>query len=225
MHIEPGLVSESKLWLSYVTAAGAGAYALKLAAHDLADRGLPSLALRSIATAALVFSFFEILPHYPVGVSEVHLILGSTLFLVFGMAPAAIGLALGLLLQGLLVAPFDLPQFGMNLTTLLVPLFALQAVAKRIIAPDTAYMDLSYAQVLQLSATYQAGIVGWVAFWAVYGQGFLAENVQSIAAFGSAYLLVIVIEPLADLAVLAAAKAARALKGSALLERRLHGGA
>ena len=31
MHIEPGLVDESKIWLSYVTAAGAGAWTLKLA--------------------------------------------------------------------------------------------------------------------------------------------------------------------------------------------------
>jgi ABC-type Co2+ transport system permease subunit len=225
MHIEPGLVAESKIWLSYATAAGAGAYALKLAAHDVVERGLPSLALRSAAAAALVFSFFEILPHYPVGVSEVHLILGSTLFLLFGIAPAAIGLALGLLIQGLFFAPFDLPQYGMNVTTLLVPLFALRAVSKRIIAPNTPYVDLSYAQVLKLSATYQAGIVGWVAFWAIYGQGYAAENLQSIATFGVAYLLVIVIEPLADLAVLAAAKAARALNGSALVERRLYNGA
>ena len=59
-----------------------------------------------------MFVVFEILPHWPVGVSEVHLILGSTLFLVVGAAPAAIGLAAGLLFQGLFFAPFDLPQFG-----------------------------------------------------------------------------------------------------------------
>jgi hypothetical protein len=33
-------------------------------------------------------------------VSEVHFILGSTLFLMFGAAPAAFGLAIGLLTQG-----------------------------------------------------------------------------------------------------------------------------
>ena len=36
-----------------------------------------------------------------------------------------LALALGLLVQGLFFAPFDLPQYGMNVTTLLVPLFAL----------------------------------------------------------------------------------------------------
>src|SRR3546814_15679750 len=88
------------------------------------DCGTAALALRSVATTALVFSFFEVLPHYPVGVSEVHLILGSTLFLIFGAGAASIGLAAGLLLQGLFFAPFDLPQYGINVTTLLVPLFA-----------------------------------------------------------------------------------------------------
>jgi hypothetical protein len=222
MHIEPGLVDAGKIWLSYVTAGAAGAYALKLAAAEIRARGAASLAGRSLATTALVFSFFEILPHHPVGVSEVHLILGSTLFLLFGAAPAALGLALGLLVQGLAFAPFDLPQYGMNVTTLLVPLFALSALARRIIAPNTPYVDLRYGQALALSTAYQAGIVAWVAFWALYGEGVGADNLASVASFGAAYMLVIVVEPLVDLAVLAAAKGLRALRGSGLVERRLY---
>jgi ABC-type Co2+ transport system permease subunit len=225
MHIEPGLVAEGKIWLSYVTAVGAGGYALKLAADAARERGLASLGLRSVATTALVFAFFEVLPHHPVGVSEVHLILGSTLFLIFGIAPAAIGLALGLLIQGVFFAPFDLPQYGMNVTTLLVPLFALTALARRIVAPDTPYVELKYRQALALSTTYQAGIVAWVAFWAFYGDGFTVANAASIFTFGAAYMLVIVVEPLVDLAVLAAAKALHGLRGSALLERRLYNAA
>jgi hypothetical protein len=92
-------------------------------------------------------------------VSEVHFILGSTLFLIFGAAPAAFGLALGLLLQGVLFAAGDLPQYFINVTTLLVPLFAVTAMAKRIIAPNTAYIDLTYTQALKLSTTCQAGVV------------------------------------------------------------------
>ena len=53
-----------------------------------------------------------------------HLILGSTLLLLFGAGAAAIGLAVGLLIQGLFFAQFDLPQYGMNVTTLLLPLGA-----------------------------------------------------------------------------------------------------
>ncbi|MBB3769907.1 ABC-type Co2+ transport system permease subunit [Angulomicrobium tetraedrale] len=225
MHIEPGLVAEGKIWLSYVTAAGAGTYALKLAADAVRERGLGSLVVRSAMTTALVFAFFEVLPHHPVGVSEVHLILGSTLFLIFGLAPAAIGLALGLLIQGLFFAPFDLPQYGMNVTTLLVPLFALTALAGRIIAPNTPYVELKYRQALALSTTYQAGIVVWVAFWAFYGQGFTVENAASIGSFGAAYMLVVLVEPLVDLAVLAAAKALNGLKGSPIFERRLYNAA
>ena len=222
MHIEPGLVDGGKIWLSYVTAAGAGGFALKLAWSEIRERGAASLLARSAATTALVFTFFEVLPHYPVGVSEVHLILGSTLFLIFGAAPAAIGLALGLLIQGLFFAPFDLPQYGMNVTTLLVPLFGLGFLAQRIIAPKTPYVDLKYRQALALSTTYQAGIVSWVAFWAFYGQGFTAENAVAITTFGAAYMLVIIIEPLADLAVLAGAKLVHGLRGSALIETRLY---
>ncbi|MFW0153471.1 energy-coupling factor ABC transporter permease [Mycobacterium sp. smrl_JER01] len=206
MHIEPGIVDGAKIVLSYVTAAGAGAYALHVARKHLTERGAGSLLLGSAATTVLTLAFFEVLPHFPVGVSEVHLILGSTLFLLFGAAPAAFGLALGLLIQGLVFAPFDLPQYGMNVTTLLVPLFALQYVAHRAIAPKTRYIDLKYRQALALSATYQAGIVSWVTFWALYGQGFTAEAVGGIATFGLAYMAVILAEPLADLGVLAAAK-------------------
>jgi hypothetical protein len=222
MHIEPGVVDGTKIALSYATAAGVGGYALKLAWQDLRERGAVSLAARSLLSAVLVFTFFEVLPHYPIGVSEVHLILGSTLFLILGAAPAAFGLALGLAIQGLLFAPTDLPQYGMNVTTLLVPLFALQALAKRIIAPHTPYVELKYRQALALSTTYQAGVVGWVAFWAFYGQGFGAENIAAVGSFGAAYLLVIAFEPAFDLAVLAAAKSLHVLRGSALVERRLH---
>ena len=137
VHIEPGIVEGPKIILSYLTAGGAGLYGAHAAWQLIKKRGVAALLMRSMATTVLVFTFFQIFPHYPVGVSEVHLILGSTLFLLFGVAPAAIGLASGLLIQGLFFAPFDLPQYGMNVTTLLVPLFALQLVANRVIAPQT----------------------------------------------------------------------------------------
>lgn len=222
MHIEPGIVDGAKIGLSYATAATAGAYALKLSVAAVRDKGVMSLAMRALITTALVFSFFELLPHYPVGVSEVHFILGSTLFLILGAAPAAMGLALGLLLQGLFFAPADLPQYGMNITTLLVPLFAIAALAERIIPKDTPYVDLKYTQALALSTAYQAGIVSWVAFWALYGAGFEAGNMSAIATFGSAYMLVVLVEPVADLAVLALAKSLHALEDSGLVTPRLH---
>lgn len=89
------------------------------------------------------FQLFQLPPHVPVGVSEVHLILGATRFLLFGEAPTAIGLAFGLLLQGLSFAPFDLPHY-------------------RLIAHCTAYVDLRYGSALALSLPVRPGSsAGW----------------------------------------------------------------
>jgi ABC-type Co2+ transport system permease subunit len=223
MHIEPDVVAGAKLFLSYATAAGAFALTVKLARDSLRDNGgAAALALRSLLTTALVFCFFEVLPHHPVGVSEVHLILGSTLLLLFGAGAAAIGLAAGLLLQGLLFAPFDLPQYGMNVTTLLVPLWGIHLLARRIIPARTAYVDTSYRQALALSTAYQGGIVAWVAFWAFYGNGFSAENLLSVGSFGLAYMSVILLEPLIDLGVLAVAKTLARYSQGPLFNVRLH---
>lgn len=223
MHIEPDVVTGAKIFLSYATAAGALGLTVKLARDSVRDNGgAAALALRSLLTTALVFFFFEVLPHHPVGVSEVHLILGSTLLLLFGAGAAAIGLAAGLLIQGVLFAQFDLPQYGMNVTTLLVPLWAIHVLAKRIIPARTAYVDTSYKQALALSTAYQGGIVAWVAFWAVYGHGFSSENLASVGSFGLAYMSVVLLEPLIDLGVLAAAKALAQYSRGPLFNVRLH---
>ncbi|MDP2732998.1 MAG: energy-coupling factor ABC transporter permease [Hoeflea sp.] len=223
MHIEPGVVDGAKIVLSYATAAAAAGLTLKMSLDTITkDGGAAALAMRSVITTLLVFTFFEVFPHHAVGVSEVHLILGSTLYLLFGAGPAAIGLALGLLAQGVFFAPFDLPQYSMNVTTLLVPLYAMSLIARRIIPAGTAYMDVSYKQALALSTSYQGGIVMWVGFWALYGHGFGAENLAQIASFGAAYMLVIIIEPLADLGVLALAKTMHRLEGNPVVSNRLY---
>ncbi len=220
MHIEPGVVTGAKMALGAVTAAGSFTVAAKMAFSDARIAEMPALAVRSLITTVLVFAFFQVLPHAPVGVSEVHLIMGSTLFLLFGAPAAMIGLASGLALQGLFFAPLDLPQYGMNVTTLLVPLYTMSLLAKRIIPAGTAYKDVSYKQALALSSTFQGGIVAWVAFWAFYGQGFGAESIVGVATFGAAYMTVIIIEPLVDLGALAVAKKMHKFDG--LFVGRLH---
>ncbi|MDR7126993.1 energy-coupling factor ABC transporter permease [Pseudotabrizicola sp. 4114] len=215
MHIEPGLVDASKIVLSYATAATAVAAGVFHMRKDITQSGGTMFVARSIVAMIAVIIFFEVLPHFPVGVSEVHLILGSSLLLMLGTGPAAVGLGLGLLIQGVFVSPFDLPQYGMNLTTLLAPLFVIHAIASKSLA-GRGYTSLGYAEVFKLSLVYQGGIVAWVAFWAIYGQGVGAANIQAIAAFGASYMLVVLIEPLADLALLFVAKK---LKSGAL--RRL----
>jgi ABC-type Co2+ transport system permease subunit len=221
MHIEPGIVDGAKMVLGYVTATGAIGYSAKLALDTVKRDGVAPLAVRALMAVVLVFSFFEILPHYPVGVSEVHFILGSTLFLLLGAGPAALGLALGLLVQGLFFAPADLPQYGMNVTSLLVPLLLVDVMARRIIPANTAYKDVSYGQALKLSTAYQGGVVAWVGFWAVYGSGVGADNLAQIASFSAAYMGVVIVEPLLDLAILAAAKSLHQLADSKLFQSRL----
>ena len=220
MLIEPGFIDGGKITFSATRSTAAGATALYHVVKAGRESGLASVAIRSLIATLGVFVFFEVLPHFPVGVSEVHFILGSTLFLILGAGPAAIGLAVGLLIQGLFFSAFELPQYGANLTTLLVPLFALHELAKRMIAPGTAYVDLAYSQVLALSTVYQAGVVAWVAFWAVYGAGFGVANLAAIGTFGAAYMAVVLIEPLADLAVLGLAKSLKGA-GSRLVTPRL----
>lgn len=225
MHMEPGIVDGSKMLLSYGTAGACALYAAKLSLDHVRQEGGVSLLLRSALAAMLVFVFFEVFPHVPVGVSEVHLILGSSLFLLLGAAPTAIGLAVGLALQSLFFEPQDLPQHGMNATTLLAALFAVQAVARRVVPADLAYVDLRYTHVLKMSVVFQGGIVAWVAFWTVYGRGFGVQTLQDVGSFGAAYMTVVLLEPLIDLAVLAAAKRLRGRSsrgGSMLVTRRLH---
>ena len=206
MHIEPGVVNEAKIALGHAAAAGAAGLIIKYSVDTLRQSNSAAFALRSIVAALLTVFFFEVLPKFPVGVSEVHFIFGSTLFLLFGAAPAAIGLAVGLAIQSLFLSPADMPQYFMNATTLLFPLFAISWIAGRIITPNKAYVDLTYKQVLKLSATYQAGIVAWVALWAFYGQGFGVDNISAVSNFGVAYLSVILVEPVVDVAVLTIAK-------------------
>ena len=222
MHMEPGIVQGAKIVLSYGTATVSFGVAAKLALENIKKSGMLPMVVKTIITSLLVLMFFEVFPHEPVGVSEVHLILGSTLFLIFGAAPAAFGLAFGLLTQGLFFASFDLPQYGMNVTTLLMPLFAMSIMAKKIIPQNIAYKDIKYMDALKLSVIFQGGIVTWVAFWALYGEGFGMENLTSVFSFGAAYMSVIILEPLIDLAVLAGAKALNSLQNSSFVENRLY---
>jgi len=222
MHIEAGVVQGVKMVFSYGTAALSFGIAGKLALESIKDNGTISFIGKTLISTILVFIFFEVFPHHPVGVSEVHFILGSTLFLLFGAAPAAFGLAFGLLIQGIFFAPFDLPQYGVNVTTLLMPLFAMIYLAKKVIPENIAYKDIQYKDALKLSLAYQGGIVTWVAFWALFGQGFGAENLAAVSSFAIAYMSVVILEPLIDLAILAGAKTLNSLKDSSFINTRVY---
>ena len=207
MHIEPGVVNGAKIGLSYLTGAAAIAIGLKLLIQRIFNNTSVLLtAVRCLITTVFVFSFFEILPQYPLGVSEVHFIFGATLFLFFGAGATAFGLVAGLSLQGLLLAPSDLPQLYINISTLLFPLFAVSYISKKIIPANIAYTDLKYRHVISLTGIYQGGIILWVAFWCFYGQGFNQETFYNVGIFSLAYSTVIGIECLLDVGLLATLK-------------------
>ena len=207
MHIEPGVVNGAKIGLSYLTGATAIAIGLKLLIQRIFNNTSVLLtAVRCLITTVFVFSFFEILPQYPLGVSEVHFIFGATLFLFFGAGATAFGLVAGLSLQGLLLAPSDLPQLYINISTLLFPLFAVSYISKKIIPANIAYTDLKYRHVISLTGIYQGGIILWVAFWCFYGQGFNQETFYNVGIFSLAYSTVIGIECLLDVGLLATLK-------------------
>ena len=222
MHIEAGVVAGAKMLLGYGTAVGVLGMSAKLALENVKENGVLSFVLKSIIATIVVFFCFEVLPHYPVGVSEVHLILGTTIFLVFGIAPAAFGLAFGLLIQGLFFAQFDLPQYGINVTTLLASMIMLNYASKKIIPQGVAYKDISYSQMFKMSVIWEGAIVSWVAFWAFYGQGFGAENLANVFSFGGAYMGVVLIEPFIDLAVLAGVKAFTSGDCNIFFDKKLH---
>ena len=222
MHIEPGVVNGAKIGLSFLTGATAIAIGLKLLIQRMSNnRSVSVTAIRCLITTIFVFSFFEILPQYPLGVSEVHFIFGATLFLFFGAGVTAFGLVAGLSLQGLLLAPSDLPQLYINTSTLLFPLFAVSYIAKKIIPANIAYTDLRYKQVISLTGVYQGGIILWVAFWCFYGQGFNQETFYNVGVFSLAYSTVIGIECLLDVGLLAISKSYKKRSLPSVFNKRL----
>ena len=222
MHIEPGVVNGAKIGLSYLTGAAAIAIGFKLLIQRMFNNTSVLLtAVRCLITTVFVFSFFEILPQYPLGVSEVHFIFGATLFLFFGAGATAFGLVAGLSLQGLLLAPSDLPQLYINISTLLFPLFAVSYISKKIIPANIAYTDLKYRHVISLTGIYQGGIILWVAFWCFYGQGFNQETFYNVGIFSLAYSTVIGIECLLDVGLLATLKSYKKRSLPSVFNQRL----
>ena len=222
MHIEPGVVTGTKTGLSFLTGATAIAIGFKMLIQPmLSNTSMLITCFRCLITTIFVFSFFEVLPQYPLGVSEVHFIFGATLFLFFGAGATAFGLVAGLALQGLLFAPSDLPQLYINISTLLFPLFAVSYISKKIIPAQCTYSDLRYRNVLTLTGLYQGGIILWVAFWCFYGQGFSQETFYSVGLFSAAYSTVIGIECLLDVGLLAMCKSVKKQSLPAILNHRL----
>jgi hypothetical protein len=202
MHIEPGVVDGAKLAIGYATAVGFMGLTFRYLIKDILKGHANRLLVETIVTAFITLLSFEVFPHPTVWVSEVHIILGSTLLLLFGLVPAALGMASGLLLQGMLFALSDLPQFGMSVTTLLASLFATALMIKKLAPNQSRYVDIPYGIIIKLSLLFQGLIVSWVSFWVIMGQGINISTLSSLATFASAYVPVIIIEVAVNVALL-----------------------
>jgi ABC-type Co2+ transport system permease subunit len=221
MHIEPGLVDGAKMAVGFATAAGLLGLTLREAAGNVMNGNAFRLIAGTAITLLVTLFSFEVLPHPTVGVSEVHLILGATLLLLFGAIPVALGMASGLFLQGLFFEPADMVQYGMNVTTLLASLFVTSSVAKRLIPAGVKLVDITRRDVVKLSVIFQGSVVAWVAFWVVLGQGLSVASLQSIVTFGLAYSVVVVVEVLVSLALLVMCRAHKGMGLRRMLNPRL----
>lgn len=187
MHIEPGLLAQTKIL------AANGVAAAVLASHAPALLRRPVLWLRTLL-ATVFFTLFMQMFHLKVGPSELHFVGAMPIYLTLGYLPTLFGFAAGLLLQGLVFEPQDLLHLGVNSLSLMVPLMVLHATLGR--RPQA----LTVARVLRLDAVYYAGVTLMVGFWLSMAQ--VSTPLSDWLWFASSYLSLVVLEPMFTLTVL-----------------------
>lgn len=167
MHIEPGVLSASKVVYANIAAVGVVG---SLCCFKSVFKSLTIWI--KILLAATFFSLFMQIFHVPVGYSELHLIGASVIYFTFGFVPTLIGFALGLLIQGILFEPKDLYHLGVNSLSLIIPLMiAHQLIGKKFVstAKNSTEKILSFKKIFRFDMTYHAGVVTMVGFWLVLG--------------------------------------------------------
>ncbi|MCW5658167.1 MAG: energy-coupling factor ABC transporter permease [Burkholderiaceae bacterium] len=187
MHIEPGVLAAGK-----IAAANAVAFAVVASAAWLAVRQ-PALLLRTLL-AAVFFTLCMQSFFVKVGPSELHFVGAMPMYLALGPVPTLLGFALGLVLQGLLFEPADLPHLAVNTLSLALPLLAVHAAFGRRLA------RVNLGAVLRLDAAYYAGVTVMVGFWLSIGE--VATPWGEWARFAASYLAVVALEPLITVGVL-----------------------
>ncbi|EXI83971.1 MAG: cobalt transport protein CbiM [Candidatus Accumulibacter regalis] len=192
MHIEPGIIAQAKVVLANASAVGLVAYY----GRDLLRQ--PADIVRTLL-AALFFSLFMQSFHVNVGPSELHFVGAMAIYLTLGFLPTLLGFAAGLLLQGLLFEPVDLPHLAVNSLSLIVPLIAVHYSVGRQLRAELAGRVVSWGAIVKLDAMYYAGVTAMVGFWLLAAE--VATPLAAWAAFASSYLLIVICEPLFTLAV------------------------
>lgn len=185
MHIEPGIIAQAK-----VMAANAGAAGLLLTyAKDLLKN--PADIVRMLV-AAVFFSLFMQSFHVKVGPSELHFVGAMVIYLTLGFVPTLIGFAVGLLLQGMLFEPLDLPHLAVNSLSLILPLIAVHYTLGRKLREQDGV--ITWKNILKLDAMYYSGVTAMVGFWLAISN--VATSFAAWAAFASSYLVLVACEPL-----------------------------
>jgi len=191
MHIEPGFVQPAKILMANAGALTVAAWAAK--EHLIADIARAPWTIAKTAVAAVVFSVFMESFSMPVGPSELHFVGAMAMYLTLGFLPTLLGFGLGLALQGLLFSPWDMVHLGVNSLSLMLPLIALHYSVGRKLFDQSVGARLSMAKIVKLDAIYYAGVTSMVGFWLWIGNAETA--LADWAAFASAYLLVVALEP------------------------------
>ncbi len=190
MHIEPGFVSAAKVLGANVTVVGLLSFYLKNLIKQPMD-------IVKTLLAAVFFSVFMQSFHMNVGPSELHFIGAMSIYLTLGFIPTMFGFALGLLLQGLLFEPMDLPHLAVNSLSLIVPLITVHYIAGRKLFDGSFKKRLSWPAILKLDGIYYAGVTSMVGFWLLIGE--VETPFSAWLAFASSYLAVVAVEPVVTL--------------------------
>jgi len=186
MHIEPGFISAAKVM-------GANAAIIGLLAVYLKRLIRHPFDILKCLLAAVFFSVFMQSFHISVGPSELHFIGAMSIYLTLGFIPTIFGFAVGLLLQGILFEPTDLPHLAVNSLSLIVPLIGVHYAAGRRLFDDSFKKRLSWSAILKLDGIYYAGVTSMVGFWLFIGE--VETPFSAWLSFATSYLAVVAVEP------------------------------
>jgi hypothetical protein len=191
MHIEPGFLLPGKLLGANIAAVGMLGYYAK----DLVKNPFDII---KACLAALFFSIFMQSFHMKVGPSELHFVGAMAIYLTLGFRPTLYGFGLGLLLQGIVFDPMDLPHLAVNSLSLMVPLVTVHmTIGKKLFSRNFA-TRVSWKEIAKLDAVYYAGVVTMVGFWLFMSN--VATPFSAWASFAASYLAVVAVEPFVTLA-------------------------
>lgn len=185
MHIEPGFIAQAKIVLANVAASGV----LLAYAKELIKA--PADIIRTVL-AAIFFTLFMQSFHVNVGPSELHFVGAMAMYLTLGFVPTLIGFAAGLLLQGLVFTPTDLPHLAVNSLSLIMPLLAVHYTIGRKLREQAT--TLNWQQIVKMDAMYYSGVAGMVGFWLLAAD--VATPFAAWATFASSYALIVIAEPI-----------------------------